>query len=628
MSDLPESLPSGDAPYRRIPLGPCHVDVTARDDGSLLVCSGEAAMPYPAKLTDKLSEGAAIHPHRLFLAVRKPDGDWQRMTYREAMDRVLRIAQSLLERGLSEERPIAILSGSSIEHALLALAAMHVGIPHCPVTPAYSLVSTDFAKLKHVLALLTPGLVFVDDGAAFDKAIVEVLPADVEVLTSTSPLVSRTSTPFEALQSRPASAQVSRASAAVMPDSTAKILFTSGSTGMPKGVINTQRMLSCNQAMFAQAFPVIFSQPPIIVSWLPWHHTSGANQMMGLTIFCGGSLYVDDGKPIPGEIGKTVANLREVAPTIYFSVPRGFAELIPYLRAQPELRQNFFSKLSLLYYSGAALGDSLVADLDELAVRTVGERIPMMCGYGATETAPLALATNWICSETGLAGLPVPGCELKLVPVAEKYEACLRGPHVTPGYWRQPELTRKLFDSDGFARMGDALSFVEPGNIARGLAFDGRLAEDFKLSTGTWVNVGTLRSKMILEAKGVFLDVVLAGENRDEIAALLLLDRAAAYALCDMNPQTTEWLELLAHPGLRAAVQTVLDTLARRSTGSSTRIARAIVLEEAPSAAAGELTDKGSINQRALLAHRSTLVDRLYAASPVPAVLVAQSTVK
>lgn len=616
------------APYRDIPLGSRCVEVDRRGDGSILVRATEALGPHAGRLTDVLEAHARTHPERVFVASRDPaTGVWLTLRYAEAWHDVQRIAQALVERGLGPERPVAILSESGIEHALLALAALHVGIPYCAITPAYSLLSADHAKLGHVLGLLQPGLVFADDAAAFETAIERAAPPQAEVVHVQRACARRSSTPWSALLEREPTDAMVRAAAQVTPDSVAKVLFTSGSTGMPKGVINTQRMLACNQQMMVQAFPAIGVEPLVILSWLPWHHTSGGNQMLGLTLHCAGTLYLDDGKPVPGDVERTVRNLREVAPTVYFSVPRGFAMLLPFLRADDALRDRFFSRLRMLYYSGAALNPSLARELAELSVAACGVRTPMMSGYGATETAPAALAANWLTERSGLAGLPIPGCELKLVPVAPgRFEARLRGPNVTPGYWGQPEADARLFDDEGFARLGDALSWVAPDDPQQGLAFEGRIAEDFKLSTGTWVSVGGLRAALLQAGDGLFLDAVMAGEGQDEVGAFIVADRAAAAACCEADPELS-WPALLSHPAFKQRVQAAVDALAARGTGSSTFVGRALVLEEPPSAAAGELTDKGSVNQRAFLANRAPLVSALFAMPPGPGVLVARRAI-
>ncbi len=597
-------------PYRDIPLGNRQVDIDRRKDGSVLVRNTESLGHYGAKLTDQLADVARAHPQRVFIAERDRHAErpqWQTLTYEAAWQRVRAVGQALLQRRLSVERPVAILSGGSIEHAVLGLAAMHVGIPWCSVTPAYSLLADDDTKLKRVLEQLGPGLVFVDDGRAFAPALAGALPAGVEVVHGHHPVPGGDSTAFAELERTPVQADFDSRAAEVSPDSVARILFTSGSTGQPKGVIHTQRMLACNQVMMLQALPVIAQDPLVILSWLPWHHVSGGNQMLGLTLQSAGSLYLDDGRPVPGEIERTVRNLRDISPTVYFSVPRGFAMLLPYLKADAELREHFFSRLRLLYYSGASLGASLVRELDALAVQTIGCRIPMMSGYGATESAPASLAANWLTPDTGLAGLPIPGCELKLVPVgADKFEARVRGPHVTPGYWRRPEATAALFDDEGFACLGDALSWVDPQDPAQGLAFEGRLSEDFKLATGTWVGVGALRARLMQASDGLLLDAIVVGEGRDEVGALLVVDPAAEEALAVASGEAGE------HP-LHDRLQAALDALAGRATGSSTYVARAMVLREPPSSRAGELTEKGSINVRALLANRPQLLNDLYA---------------
>lgn len=604
------------APYRQIALGSHDTEAEFRPDRSIVLRSTQALASYPRKLSDRLEDNARLHPERLFLAMREPDGGWRELGYAAAWRAVQKISQALLARGLSAQRPIAILSGSGIEHALLALAALHVGIPYCALTPAWSLLSTDHARLRHVLGLLRPGLVFADDAAAFETAIERAAPADAEVLWSHSPCRRRASSGWQDMLASEATADVDAAAAAVQPDSVAKLIFTSGSTGMPKGVINTQRMLACNQQMMVQAFPAIAAEPLVILSWLPWHHTSGGNQMLGLVLHCAGSFYIDDGRPVPGEVEHTVRNLREISPTVYFSVPRGFAMLLPYLREEAALRERFFSRLRLMYYSGAALAPSLVREFDELAVASCGVRIPMMSGYGATESAPAAVAANWPGERSGLAGLPIPGCELKLVPLAAgRYEARLRGPNITPGYLDQPEASAMLFDEEGFARTGDALSFVAPGDPQQGLAFEGRIAEDFKLSTGTWVGAGALRAALLQEADGLFLDAVIAGEGRDWVGAFVVGDRSACAGFCGLAADLP-WSTVAAHPLLQRRLQELIERMAARASGSSTFIARAMLLVDGPTQEGGELTDKGSINQRAFLANRAQLVEQLFARTP------------
>jgi feruloyl-CoA synthase len=601
-----------EASFRKAALGTYAMDVDSRPDGSILIRSREPLGEYPTKLTDRLVEAAERHPERIFLASRDGDG-WRTITYRETYRRVLAIAQALLDRGCDAATPVAILSAASIEHGLLALACQHVGVPYAPITPAYSLLDPTLTKLRHVLGLLEPHLVFAQNGLSFSRAL-RSLDASVEIVVVEERADLAVATMFESLAGTSPGAAVRRASDAVIPDTVAKILFTSGSTGFPKGVITTQRMLCSNQQTFLQTLPLIAEPPPVVLSWLPWHHTSGANQIFGLVLYNAGTLYIDEGRPVPDEIETTVRNLRDIAPTLYFSVPRGFAELVPFLRRDSRLRENFFSRLSMLYYSGAALTDAVASELDELSVQSCGERIPMLCGYGATEVAPLALIVNWHADRSGLAGLPVPGTDLKLVPYGDKFEARVRGDSATPGYWRQDALSQALFDDEGFVKLGDALSFVDAADLSRGLAFDGRISEDFKLSTGTWVNVGALRARLAAEIGPVMREAVVAGEGQDEIAALVFPDRAACAELCGVDAGSPTLLE---HPHLRAHVQAALDRLAGRATGSSMFVARAILLAEPPSEAAGEVTDKGSINQRAVVAARRAIVDMVFA-NPTP----------
>jgi feruloyl-CoA synthase len=612
-------------PLRAVKLGPPDVLVERRSDGAILLRSPHPLPPYPRTLTERLVHWAKTAPQRVFLAQRDAAGGWRTQTYAQTLGAVRSIAAALLQRDLSPERPIAVLSGNDIEHALLGLAAMHVGIPYAPISVPYSLLSQDFGKLKAIVAALSPGMVFAADGLAFARAIAAAVPADVEVVVTAAPPESRPATAFAALLSAQTSTAVEAAHAEVGPDTIAKILFTSGSTGQPKGVINTQRMLCANQAMIGAGFAFLRDEPPVVVDWLPWNHTFGSNHNFGLVLDNGGSLYIDEGKPLPGAIAATVRNLREIAPTIYFNVPKGFEMLLPHLEADRALREMFFSRLKALFYAGASLSQHVLDALQALAAETTGERIIFLSSLGSTETAPLAVACTWECERTGNIGLPAPGVELKLVPRDGKLEARLKGANITPGYWRAPALTAAAFDDEGFYKIGDALKFDDPAVPAKGLLFDGRLAEDFKLATGTWVSVGPLRAAFIAHFAPLVRDVVLAGADRDEVTALVFPDLDACRKLApgcaaDASPQ-----RLLAEPALIAAVRRLLDSFAAAGSGTSGRVCRAVLLAEPPSLDIGEMTDKGSINQRAVLAHRAALVDALYAATPPPYVMVARS---
>jgi feruloyl-CoA synthase len=609
------------APIRKIALGPRAAQFAQREDGSILVRSPHALPAYPDKLTERLLHWAREAPDRVFLAQRDAAGAWRTLSYAQAWSQVRALGQALLERGLSAERPIAVLSGNDIEHALLMLAALHVGVPCAPVSPAYSLVSSDHAKLRYVLGLLSPGLVFAADGDRYAKAIATAVAPDVELVVARAASPGRAATAFDALLARDPGAAVERAHAQVGPDTVAKVLFTSGSTGQPKGVINTQRMLCSNQEMLATALPCLREQPPVLVDWLPWHHTFGGNHNLGLTLYNGGTLYIDEGKPLPGQFEATARNLREIAPTVYFNVPRGFEELAAHLAREPALREKFFSRVRMLFYAGAGLAQPVWDAFDELAVRTCGERILWVTGLGATETAPLATLANWEAGRAGLIGLPVPGQEMKLAPVGAKLEARFRGPSVTPGYWRQPELTRAAFDEEGYYRIGDALRFDDRAQPQNGLVFDGRLAEDFKLSSGTWASVGVLRARFIALGAPLVQDVVVTGEGRDYLTVLVFPRLDDCRALCPDLPPAAAAVEVLSHPAVRRRFQDLLARLAGDATGSASRIERALLLELPPSIDADEITDKGSINQRAVLERRAALVDELYAQPPSARVL-------
>lgn len=609
---------------RKVPLGPADVEVMRRDDGAVFLRSPHALGPYPPCLTDRLVRWARETPGRTLVAQRDPDGGWRSLTYGEAHARVRALAQALLDRNLSAERPLAILSENDVEHLLLTLAAMHVGIPCVPISPAYSLLSTDFAKLRNIVGLVEPGLVFAADGGRYAAAIAAAVPPATEVVVAQSPVPDRATRVLDELEATLPTDAVERAHAAVGPDTIAKILFTSGSTGQPKGVITTQRMLCSNQQMLAQALPYLAEVPPVLVDWLPWHHTAGGNHNVGLVLYHGGTLYVDEGRPVPGLIERTVRNLREVGPTIYFNVPRGYDALLPYFRADERLRRTFFSRLGLIQYAAAVLPQPVWKAYEELALQTCGERILWITGYGASETAPFAMCTNRGAARAGTVGLPADGLEMKLAPVGEKLEARFRGPNVTPGYWRQPELTRAAFDEEGYYRTGDAMRFIDPADPQQGLEFDGRIAEDFKLSTGTWVSVGALRARFNAAGSPFVHDVVITGHDRDAPGALVFPNLAACRALCPEQAEHASAAEILAHPAVRERFQAALDRVAREATGSATRVARAIVLEAPPSIDSSEITDKGSINQRAVLDHRADLVEALHAEPPGPNVLVAR----
>jgi feruloyl-CoA synthase len=588
--------------------------------GAMLVKPDEELKPYPKVLTDRLAHWAKLAPEKTCIAKRGPDGDWRRLSYAQVMGSIESIGQALLDRGLSAERPVAILSENDLEQFLLTMAGQHAGIPVAPISPAYSLVSRDFGKLRHTFQVITPGLVFVSDGARYAPAIEAVVGDHVEVVATTAPPDRRRVNTFADLLETAVTPAVAAAHEKIEPGDAAKFLFTSGSTALPKAVINTHRMICSNQQMIAQIFPFLEDHPPVIVDWLPWNHTFGGNHDVGIAIYNGGTFYIDDGKPGPGSIERTVRNLREISTTVYFNVPKGYEDLLPFLRADRELRESFFRWLGLMFYAGAGLSQPVWDAYRELAFETCGERIIMATGLGSTETSPMAMQTTWETDRAGTIGIPVPGVELKIVPRDGKLEARVRGPNVTPGYWRQDDLTKKVFDEDGFYSFGDAIRFIDPNDVNKGLLFDGRLTEDFKLANGTWVSVGPLRAKIIAHCSPLVRDVVITGLDRDFIGALIFPDVIACHDLCkDLPLDATK--EILAYPAVRARFQSLLDSLAAESTGSSNRVMRAMLLEEPPSLDAGEITDKGSFNQRAVLDRRAGLVEQLSLENPPVSVL-------
>ncbi|GEK48231.1 feruloyl-CoA synthase [Bisbaumannia pacifica] len=605
--------------FRNVRLGTATARLTRRDDGAQLLQVEEPLGEYPETLMSRLEYWAAEAPERCFVARRDASGEWRRLSYAETRERVRSLAQGLLDAGLSVERPLAILSGNSVEHLLLAMAAMYVGIPYTSVSPAYSLVSRDFAKLRHIVELLTPGMLMVDRAEDFVAALAAVKSADCACL-AVEPEGMEGARAFAALLDTPVTAEVDEAHAAVTPDTIAKFLFTSGSTGMPKGVINTNRMLCANQEMLAAQMPFLRDEPPVLVDWLPWNHTFGGNHNAGIVLYNGGSLYIDDGRPVPGEFETTIANLREIAPTIYFNVPKGFEILVDYLKRDDALRENFFSRLNLMFFAAAGLAQHIWDDLDRLAIQTLGCKVGMLTGLGATETAPSAMFASLAESRSGVVGLPARGVTVKLVPNGGKLECRVKGPNVMPGYWRQSEITAKSFDEEGFYCLGDAVKFIDPNAPQRGMRFDGRISEDFKLNTGTWVSVGPLRAGIIEAGAPHVKDVVIAGLDRAYVSILVFPELDKCRQLAGLGGEATA-AEVLASEPVRERFRRLLRDLAEQSTGSSNRIRRAVLLSEPPSLDAHEVTDKGSINQRAVLERRAALVDELYAAEPSQRVL-------
>ncbi len=609
--------------YRAVRVGgSLAAKVERRAGGAVIVTSTEALALYPARLTDRLLHWAAVAPDRTFAARRVGGGDWRRLSYCQALASARSIAQALIERGLSAERPVAILSGNDLEHLQLALGAMLAGVPYAPISPAYSLLSKDHGKLRHIAGVLTPGLVF-GSSAAYAGAIAATVDAGTEVVLAEGQLDDRATTAFDALLATVPGTGVDAAHDHVGPDTIVKFLFTSGSTRLPKGVINTQRMLCANQQQILQCFPGLADEPPVLVDWLPWNHTFGGNHNVGLTLYNGGTLYIDDGKPSPAAVGETLRNLREIAPTIYFNVPKGYEEIARALETDTALRERFFSRVRMMFFAGAGLSQPVWDRIDRIAERECGERIRMFAGLGMTETSPFAICANGPLAGAGVVGLPAPGVELELAPAGDKFELRYRGPNVTPGYWRAPELTAEHFDAEGWYCSGDAVRFVDPAEPSQGLLFDGRIAEDFKLSTGTFVSVGPLRARVVAAGDPCVQDAVVTGLNRDDVGLLILprIDNCRALAAL---PDDATAAEVLAAPKVRAFFQALVDRLYAAGTGSATRVARALVLVEPPDIDRGEITDKGSINQRAVLAHRAALVDALYAAAD-PAVLLPRS---
>ena len=587
-------------------------EVERRADGTMFLRPRGEIAPYPARLTDLLEQWARLAPERTFVARRDKGGAWVKVSYAEMLARVQRVAAGLAARDLSPDRPIVILSGNSIEHLTVALAAMWIGVPYCPVSPSYAQASADLKKLRYVLTLLTPGLVVAFDTRAFEASLTSVVDPRAEVVGDAE-IAGRQVLSLTQIESEP-SVELERLHEKTGPDSIAKFLLTSGSTGQPKAVISTQLMLCSNASMTLQAMPFLRDEPPVLLDWLPWNHTFGGSHNVGIALFNGGSLYIDDGKPTPKGFAETVRNLHDISPTVYFNVPKGYEALAHEMQNDPALRKKFYSRLKAYFFAGAALSQHTWDALDALSVAELGYKLPMLTGLGATETGPSVTFTTPAMGRAGVIGLPAAGNVVKLAPIEGKIEIRAQGPNVTPGYWRNPELTAAAFDEEGFYRLGDAVKLLDPADPTRGLKFDGRIAEDFKLASGTWVSVGPLRAELLVACAPYLQDVVLAGLNQDFLAAILLPDLVKCAAELKLARVPTH-AELATNSQLQQVLRERLQAHAKRFPGNSMCVRRAMLIPSAPSLDHGEITDKGSINQRAVLEHRADCVDRLFAAA-------------
>jgi feruloyl-CoA synthase len=583
-----------------------------RGDGSIVVKSTTPLRQSARCVGDWLEHWARQAPDRMFLADRAAvDAPWATVTYQDALKQVRSAAAWILAQGLSAERPLVILSDNSVEHALFALAAQHVGVPSAAISPAYSLMSRDFDKLRSMVELLGPGAIYVSGMKPFAAALAAIEPLHSAVIVSGN-AADTDAISFRAIAATPETPAVEEAFAAITPDTIAKFLFTSGSTGTPKAVINTQRMLTSSQQAKAQTWTFLEGggDSLVILDWLPWSHTFGANHNFNLVLRNGGTLYVDGGKPAPGLFATSLANLRSVMPTVYFNVPRGFDMLIAALRGDDELRRRFFSEVKFAFYAGAALPQNLWDALEELSIQTIGRALPMVSAWGSTETSPLATDCHFQAQRSGNIGVPIPGTELKLVPSGDKLEVRVRGPNVTPGYWKAPELTTQAFDAEGFYLIGDAVTFADPDRPELGLFFDGRVAEDFKLNSGTWVSVGTLRMAGIAALAPLAQDIVVSGHGGDEVRFLVFPNIAACRAQAGL-PDSADVNDVIAHDRVRGAIALGLAKLKAQGGHSSGHATRALLLAEPASVDGGEITDKGYINQRAVLTRRATAVAAL-----------------
>jgi feruloyl-CoA synthase len=608
--------------FRRIDWLKRDIDVERRPDGVVVLKSRIPLQSYETHIPASLAKWAKQAPDRTWLAQRGgADRQWRNVSYREAKRTVDGLTQGLLDLGVADSRPVAILSGNSIEHALMTQAAMQARLPAAPVSPAYSLMSQDHLKLKYLFNLIKPAVVMVQDGPTFEKSLKALDLTGVTVVHVARRCDGIKSVSYADLAATPVTSAVEQSIAMITPDTVGKLLFTSGSTGMPKAVINTQAMMCANAAMMMQVRPRDPNGPiATMLDWMPWNHTMGGNAAFHPILVDGGTLYIDDGRPMPGLFEETLKNLRDVSPTYYANVPAGYAALAAAMEKDDTLCRSFFKNLGIMAYGGARLPDDLYDRMQALAVKTTGERIVFYTGWGSTETAPTSTGTYWDTERVGLIGLPFPGVELKLVPCGSKYELRLRGINVTPGYFGQADLTKKMFDEEGFYCIGDAGVFVDDNDPLQGIIFAGRVVEDFKLTTGTFVHVGSLRTDAIAAATPAVHDALVAGQDRAFIGLLAWPNLHACRQIVGNADATFE--DVVKHPDVIACVKRGLEAHNMACKGSSMRIARAMLMAEPPSNDGNELTDKGYINQRAGLDRRAALVEKLYADRPGEDVII------
>lgn len=601
----------GAASLREVAVWDPKLIVERRIDGAVLVRQTDPLGAFPLRLSDRIRYWAQVAPERTWMAQRR-EGEWTRVSYFELLDQVRRMGSFLLTLNLSAQRPLIILSENSLEHAIVALAAQYIGVPSAAITPAYSLHDPALLKLRDVSAQITPGAVFVQSADRFAAAISQVFPniPFISVEDAGSGQFACGNCWSDAM-SCAISGAVDAANEATDGQTVAKFLFTSGTTGSPKAVIQTQEMLCSNMEMVRDCFRFVEGTPPILVDWAPWSHVASGNMVFNFAIYNGGTYYIDHGKPIAGQFSQSVANLRDISPTWYFNVPVGFDLLCEAMEADRTLAHNFFSRLQMIMYAGAGMAAHTWERLNRLAERAMGERVLTCTGLGSTETAPFALFCTDPQDGPGNVGLPMRGVTIKLVPVGDKLELRVKGPNVTPGYWRQPALTAESFDEENFYKMGDALLPVDFSDFSKGFRFDGRTAENFKLESGTWVAVGAVRARLIDGLQGLAKDAAICGENRPELAAIIVPDRLQAEHLVTDGANLRDD-ELFAHPQVLAEIEKRLLKLGLEATGSSSKVARAIVLTTPLNPHLGEITEKGSLNQRALLRNRPHLLDQLY----------------